>query len=99
MDPSQYPVTNNEAENRYELHVDDQVALAEYMRANERIVFTHTEVPRELEGEGIASRIIEHALDEAREQGLVVVPLCPFVASYIRRHPEYRDLVTPGFKL
>lgn len=99
MDPSQHAVTNNEAENRYELHVDDQVAFAEYMRAKERIVFTHTEVPGNLEGEGIASRIVKFALDDAREHGWAVVPLCPFVASYIRRHPDYRDLVTPGFKL
>jgi predicted GNAT family acetyltransferase len=65
----------------------------EYRRDGSRIVYTHTVVPPYLEGHGIAGRLAWHALDYAREEGLTVVPLCPYVADYIDRHPEYADLV------
>lgn len=53
----------------------------------------HTFVPRALRGGGIASHLTARALDYARERGLRIVPSCPFVAAYIARHPEYRDLL------
>ena len=86
-------VTNNEAEHRYELKVDGQLAIAEYRLRPGRISFTHTEVPDALEGKGIGSRLVKSALDDARAQGLKVVPICPFVKHYIDTHPEYGDLV------
>ena len=86
-------VTNNRAENRYELAVDGQLAIAEYVVKGERIVFTHTEVPDALEGRGIGSALVRGALDQARGDGLKVVPACPFVRAYIERHEEYRDLL------
>ena len=60
---------------------------------DDRIVFTHTLVPHAIEGKGVGSKLIRAALDSARDQGLKVVPQCPFVAVYIDRHPEYRDLI------
>ena len=57
------------------------------------MVIEHTEVPVELEGRGIAGRIVKTALDHARSQNLVVLPLCPYAKAYIGRHPEYRDLL------
>ena len=69
------------------------VAFAAYVRRPGAIVFTHTEVPPALEGRGVGSRLARDALDDARRRGLAVIPRCPFVAAYIRRHPEYRDLV------
>ncbi len=62
------------------------------------IVFTHTEVPEALEGHGIAAKLAHTALEHARAQRLTVVPLCPFVASYIRRHAEYQGLVHPDYR-
>ncbi len=89
-------VTNNKAANRFETEVDGHRAVAEY-KLNDRIItFTHTEVPRELEGQGVAKRLIQSALDHARSEKLLVVPLCQFVASYIKRHPENEDLVWKG---
>ncbi|HEX8622704.1 MAG TPA: GNAT family N-acetyltransferase [Allosphingosinicella sp.] len=86
-------VSNNEAEHRYELEVDGQLAIAEYRLRPGRITFTHTQVPDALEGRGIGSRLVKAALDDARAQGLKVVPTCPFVKHYIDTHADYRDLL------
>src|ERR671938_624989 len=73
---------------RYEARVAGaaDVAVANYRRREDAIVFTHTEVPPALEGRGIAGALARYALDDARRQGLAVLPQCPFIASYIRRH-------------
>jgi predicted GNAT family acetyltransferase len=89
-------VANNETAQRYEARVDGQLAVIIYQQLGDRIVFMHTEVPEALEGHGIAGKMAQFALDDARARRLVVIPQCPFVASYIRRHPEYADLVPPG---
>src|SRR3954462_14640478 len=89
-------VANNETAQRYEARVDGQLAVIIYQQVGDRIVFIHTEVPEALEGHGIAGKMAQVALDDARARRLEVIPQCPFVASYIRRHPEYADLVPPG---
>ncbi|MEV7967457.1 GNAT family N-acetyltransferase [Sphaerisporangium sp. NPDC088356] len=87
-------VTDNPDAKRFEITADGRLAgFAEYHRLTGRLVFTHTEVGEEFEGQGLASRLIHDALDAARAEGVPVVPRCPFVARYIERHPEYRDLV------
>ena len=86
-------VRNNEAEHQYELEVEGELALAAYRLSDDRIVFTHTEVPEALEGRGIGSKLIESALDDVRTKGLKVVPACAFVKHYIETHPETQDLL------
>ncbi|MCP2260886.1 hypothetical protein LX15_004606 [Streptoalloteichus tenebrarius] len=81
---------------RFEAHVDGRLAgFAQYVRLGDKLLFTHVEVGDEFEGAGVASAITRHALDAARVAGRVVRPLCPFVADWIRRHPDYLDLVDP----
>jgi len=87
-------VINNEEARRFEARVDGHLALIAYRRFPGKIVFDHTEVPAPLEGEGLAARLTRAALDYARANHLRVVSLCPFVSSYIRRHPEVQDLVS-----
>jgi len=87
-------VQNNAAEHRYEVRLGDQIAELTYRRDGDVITFLHTGVPAALEGRGIAGEMARTALDDARAQHLTVVPLCPFVAAYIRRHPAYLDLLT-----
>jgi predicted GNAT family acetyltransferase len=87
-------VHDNRAEQEFELDVAGHRAIAAYQLEGKTIVFTHTKVPAEIEGQGVGSKLIRAALDAARDQGLTVVPQCPFVAAYIDRHPEYRDLLS-----
>ena len=86
-------VTNNRAEGQYELIVDGHKALAAYRLDGDRISFVHTEVPSELEGQGVGTRLVEGALGQVREEGLKVVPLCSFVRHYLETHPEAQDLL------
>jgi predicted GNAT family acetyltransferase len=89
-----FDIRNNEQESRFETTVDGSVAFAEYdLEDPNRIVFTHTIVPEELSGRGIAGEIVKHALDYARSQELTVVPQCSYVAAWIKRHPDYEDLL------
>ena len=82
---------------RYELRLDGRlIGLAAYHRRDGRMAVTHAEVDPSCEGRGFGSRLVAGLLDDAREQGLQVVPLCPFVAHYIERHPDYADLLPPG---
>lgn len=87
-------VTQNSTEHRYEVKLDGELAVLTYKLHAGRIVFLHTGVPPALEGRGIANRLAFFALEEARSQQFTVVPVCPFVASYIRRHQEYLPLLT-----
>jgi predicted GNAT family acetyltransferase len=88
-------VINDEAVSRFEASVGGQVAYLSYERRGARIVYDHTKVPPALEGHGLAGKLTRTALDDARAQGLKVVPVCSYVASYIGKHPEYQDLVAP----
>ena len=98
-EPAAEPTVVNVPEaSRYELRDGDRmIGEAAYRRRNGRIAFTHTEVDEALEGRGLGSRLVATALDDARREGLEVVPLCPFVAAYIHRHPEYQDIVAADY--
>jgi predicted GNAT family acetyltransferase len=89
-------IVDNPDEGRYEAFVGDRLAgLVAYRLRTGQVVFLHTEVLPAFEGRGIGSRLAAGVLDDARARGLAVVPRCPFIAAYIRRHPEYAYLV-PG---
>lgn len=86
-------VIQNDEANQFEIHLDGQVALLEFRKDGDRIVYPHTSVPKEFGGRGIAGQLAKHALDYARANNLRVVPQCPFVRKYIAGHAEYQDLV------
>jgi hypothetical protein len=84
---------------RYELRDGDRlIGEAAYHRRGNRIALTHTEVDEALEGRGLGGKLVAAALDDARREGLEVVPLCPFVAYYIDQHPQYRDVVAADYR-
>ncbi|GAC1397646.1 MAG: hypothetical protein NVSMB68_13790 [Thermoanaerobaculia bacterium] len=91
---AEFPIRHNEAQSRFECDVDGKLSVVEYERGPETITFTHTGVPQELSGRGIAQKLVSTALDHARRHKLQVIPLCTYVAAYIERHAEYRDLVS-----
>ena len=86
-------VVNNKAQHRYELVVEDHLAATYYTLADGVITFVHTEVPSELSGKGVGSRLVKGALDHVRADGLQVVAQCPFVKAWIEKHADYADLL------
>lgn len=88
-------VRDNPALNRFELEQDGLVAFSAYRREPGRITITHTEVPDEFRGQGIGSKLARGALELVRASGDQLVARCPFIAAYIEKHPEYRDLLAP----
>ena len=91
-------VVNNEAEGRFEVRLGDQVAYTEYRLLKTGILFPHTEVPPAFEGPGVGGKLVRAGMAFARERGELVIPVCPFVAAFITRHPEYHDLVHPDYR-
>jgi uncharacterized protein len=77
---------------RYEIDVDGQIATLAYQRRDSAIALIHTEVPVALRGRGLADGLAGFALDRARAAGLRVIPVCPFVKAYLKRHPDYQSL-------
>lgn len=86
-------VRDNTEKHQFELEVDGYMALAVYQLKPGVITFVHTEVPKELGGRGVGSKLAKGALDQARARGLKVVPKCPFIKAWIEKHPEYQDLL------
>ncbi|MEU0632114.1 GNAT family N-acetyltransferase [Streptomyces sp. NPDC005989] len=88
-------ITDSPDTHRYEARVDGQLAgFAEYLRTNESglVVFTHTEVDPEFNGQGVGSALARTGLDAARADGLRVLSVCPFITAWMARHPDYQDL-------
>lgn len=87
-------VEDNPAERRFELAIDGSHAIAAYYRVRgDRITLTHTIVPEELFGRGIASLLARGVFDAIRASGRKAILICPFMTAYFERHPEYADMV------
>ena len=91
---SERVVRDNEAGQRFEIWVDGELAgFARYQPQGSDYAFTHTEIDDRFEGQGLASTLARSVLDTMREAGAHILPYCPFMRSYVERHPEYLDLV------
>ncbi len=86
-------VRDNKALSRFELDVEGGLAFANYRLTPSAVVITHTETPRALRGHGVASELVKGALALIRADGRKVIAGCSFVVVYLRRHPEYADMV------
>jgi predicted GNAT family acetyltransferase len=86
-------IRDNSDRNRFEMDAGNGIAVVNYRLAPGMITLSHTEVPEELEGQGLGSTIVRGVLDIVRTRGLKVVPACGFVAAFIRKNPDYRDLL------
>lgn len=91
--PELTDVIDNQDASRFEMHGDGRVAELVYDRSGDRLTLIHTGVPPELEGHGVGGKLVTAAVDRAERDGLVIVPLCPFASSWLRRHPEVASRV------
>ena len=92
--PVSADVTDNPEAKRFEIHVDGDLAgVMEYIPLPGKIIATHTEVYPEFEGKGVGSTLVAEALGQLRADSRKIQPLCPYVAAYLRRHPDYDDVV------
>lgn len=94
-----YELINNTEAKQFEFDLGDTIAKIEYIRAKEKIYLTHTEVPESHGGKGIGSKLIKQTLEHIKTEDLTLVPLCPFVATYISKHPEWKTLVLKGINI
>jgi predicted GNAT family acetyltransferase len=88
-------VTHNPAENRFETWVDGQLSKLDYNIHDNTIVMMHVGVHPDHREHGIAGKLTQTALEYAKEKKLRVIPMCSYVAAYIRKHPQYLDLMKP----
>lgn len=87
-------IVDNQERKRFEMQVNEYTAYSEYILTSKGIIFlTHTEVPKAIEGQGIAFEMIRQILENIEERQLKLMPLCPAVAAFIRRHPEWKRLL------
>ncbi|MEP6466191.1 MAG: GNAT family N-acetyltransferase [Parafilimonas sp.] len=86
-------ITNNTAQQQFEVRMDDQLATLVYRVYKDDVAFMHTEVPPSLENKGIASALVKFAFEWAKMHNKKVLVYCPFVASYLKKHSEYDSLV------
>lgn len=91
-------VTNNTEAHRFEVNLDGHTAFAEYRLKPGQIVLPHTVVPTAFEGKGVASALARYAFGYARENGLTVIPTCPFMSGWVKKHPDEHDIVDPSCK-
>lgn len=83
---------------RYLLEIDGQTAVVTYNLVAGGVMVTETLVPEALEGRGVASRLARHVLADIKGRGLVILPVCPFFAAYLQKHPEWADIVHPAYR-
>jgi predicted GNAT family acetyltransferase len=89
--PEEHKIVNNEELMHFEIHEEDDVAYLEYRFYKKDIAFMHTEVPESMSGKGIASALAEYAFKFAKEHKKPVMVYCPFVGTYLKRHPELKE--------
>lgn len=99
MDTADITIENNAEKQQYEAKQDGKVvAFAEYRPIGGSIMFTHTEVNKDLEGKGVGSGLIGFALEDTKAKGMTAIPMCPFVKIFIQRHKEFIDVVHPSHR-
>lgn len=86
-------VENNEAESRFEINLDGATALIAYKKKGEIYNLYHTEVPQQFAGKGVGSALAKGTLEQIKAEGAKIIPSCPFVSAYLKRHREYEELI------
>ncbi|MBF0664705.1 MAG: N-acetyltransferase [Brevundimonas sp.] len=91
-------IRDNADAHRYELPLGGETAVVIYNLSDHNLMVTETLVPQALEGQGVASRLAKHVIADARNRGLLILPVCTFFAGYLQKHPEHADVVHPTYR-
>lgn len=90
----------NEEKKRFELEVEGHTAFIEYIVDKDNTMYlTHTKVPNALGGKGVGKAIVEKTLNYLKDNGYKLAPLCPFVAAYLKRNPDWKSILAPGYNI
>jgi len=92
------PLVKNEEKKRFEIEVDGHYAFIDYKEPRNKIALIHTETDPELAGKGAASAVVEKTLHYLDDNNITLLPFCPYVFAYIKKHPEWKRIVSPDFK-
>ena len=93
-------VRNNAHRHRFELETDGELSVVVYENVDDKtLALSHTEVDPSLEGHGVGSKLVEGVLEYAEEHELKIVPLCPFVGTYLKRHPDWNRIVSTEYNV
>ena len=93
VDLDKLEITHNEADHTFEVWIDGYLSKLDYIQDGKNFVITHVGVHPELRGQGVAGRLVQVSLEYAKEKSLRVIPMCSYAAAYMRRHPEYAELM------
>lgn len=92
------PLVKNEKKKRFEIEIDGHFAFIDFKEFGSQMALVHTETEAELAGKGAASAVVEKTLQYLDDKNIVLLPFCPFVFAYIKKHPEWKRIVSPKFK-
>lgn len=90
---------HNETEHQFEFHMEGKVAFVEYFTEGQKIYLTHTEVPKSLRANGIATELIQQTLGYIKKQHWTLIPQCSFVSAYVNNHPEWHSILSEGYQM
>lgn len=96
---SQFEIVDNKIFSQYEMRINGNLAKIEYSNKSGKIFLIHTEIPEELAGQGVASYLTKETFRLIEEQGMKIVPMCKYIKTFVRKHPEYHSLVATGIQL
>jgi len=92
------PLIKNDHLNHFEIHIGEYQAFISYKEVSNKITLIHTESPAQLAGQGVANAVIEKTLQYLKEHHFTLIPLCPLVYAYIKKHPEWKEIIDPSFQ-
>lgn len=99
MNINEVVLIDNKDKKRFEININGKIAFLKYILLSNKIILTHTEVPKELQGKKIGSVLVQKTLENIEERKLILIPICPFTAAFIKRNPEWKRIVDKSINI